>query len=97
MRRRGGDLRLAVGGTGGREQRQARGARGRERRGGEVGSGRGRQRPGRRRAGVSKRDGGGKEKGAWVVLKRKYILRLTWVVPHGPCRVYSSVTDEYTR
>jgi hypothetical protein len=23
--------------------------------------------------------------------------RYTWAVPRGPCRVYSSITDEYTR
>jgi hypothetical protein len=53
------------------------------------------------RAGVSKRDRGGKEKGVRVVSKPKYIHRLTdeytWDVPRGPCSVYSSVTDEYTR
>jgi hypothetical protein len=53
------------------------------------------------RADVSKRDRGGKEKGARAVLKPKYIRRLTdeytWAMPRGPCCIYLLVTDEYTR
>jgi hypothetical protein len=76
----------------------------------EAGSGRGQRRPGAEattacrhlaRVGILKRDRGGKKKEVQTVSKAKYIHRLTdkytWVVPRGPCRVYSLVTDEYMR